>query len=130
MLSPAVLYSQGENKIFVEDGAEFIRYVSRTRPYTYRFDQTGIWPRFYSGELDVAQCHPHPHLRDVLGIVGSADKSFVLPELKLRFKEIVHSFVGSGVSVRLIEVEGAGHNASDLLTGEALVALRSLLRNQ
>lgn len=128
LLAPAVNYGQKDTNCgFFEDGNEFVAYVRRSRPHTYRLADNEEWKKLYEGQLDPSECITDHKIERVLGIVGLQDDSFDLKLLKENFEPLVRSKVGDLPQINLVEVIDGKHKSSSLIVDNGLNEFRKCL---
>lgn len=119
LLSPAIAYGDGSTG-FSSEGVDFLDYLSRSRPYTYRLADKSEWQRFYSG-LDnsfPAKADSTAEPITIMAYVGSKDESIDADRLAVGLTALVADVLGVGTTCSVKVVQGAGHSSGDLLTDQ------------
>jgi hypothetical protein len=128
LFSPAITYGLTDTPSgFIESGPDFLNYVRRSRPFTYRLGSIDSWLEFYSGKLNY-KLHDikNSNLKEVIGVVGKNDASFDMDVLKLNFSKIVINNTNSSVSTRLIFVNNGKHSINSLINDDVDAELNLL----
>ena len=128
LLAPAVNYGQKDSNCgFFEDGNDFIAYVRRSRPHTYRLADDEEWERLYEGLLDPSETYTAHKIERVVGIVGMKDDSFDIKLIRKSFKSIIRSKVGDLPKIQLVEVVDGKHKSASLIVDNGLDEFRKCL---
>ncbi|UAB72681.1 hypothetical protein INR79_25850 [Vibrio sp. SCSIO 43132] len=76
-ISPALTYGKADIDMgFRENGSDFINYIRRTRPHTYRLGDDSEWHDFYNGKLNkIPKLLPKTRNISILSLIGTNDTS-------------------------------------------------------
>ncbi|MCG9771628.1 hypothetical protein L1D59_24000, partial [Pseudoalteromonas piscicida] len=104
-----------------EDGDFHYKYVSRSRPLTYRLGAWRDWERAYAGEFDSLSFDAPKSLKEVHLVVGENDSYFNI-ELLQKNSEILirNTLKGGQFSVNLNILDGVGHGPKGLFTDSVI----------
>jgi pimeloyl-ACP methyl ester carboxylesterase len=124
LLSPAVTY--GDDKTgFESEDLEFMDYVKRSRPLTYRIGDIKFWKALFDGHDNHFTSTEHAF--KVGAVVGSNDSSIDADKLGAGLPDVLERAAPNANYSKLLRVNGGGHSAGSLLNQSTTNRLKSLI---
>jgi len=116
LVSPALSYGNAPLRSgFREGGPEFLDYVRRSRPFTYRLAEALFWNELYSGAFNDPTGPPSESLRSIVGLVGRQDPAFDLELLQQNFISVIQRYTNVQADIKLVVVEDGDHRINSLI---------------
>lgn len=122
LMGPVLCFEQGPKGIgYDEDGDYHYKYVTRSRPLTYRLGAWDNWENAYAGKLDSLSFEAPKSLKEVHLVIGENDNYFNMELLRKNSENIVRNTLKEGsYSINLDVVDGVGHGPKGLFTKKIL----------
>lgn len=116
LFSPAITYGEASLPSgFRDKGKQFMKYLRRSRPYTYRLGDDHSWDQLFNGSLNKPVGSSPKSLEYVLGVVGGNDEWFDHAILNRNFEPVIRRYVGDAPKVNLVTIESGNHGIGTLV---------------
>jgi len=122
LVSPVLSYGPSLESCGYSETYDFIEYVKKTRPHTYRFDNFDTWKGLYNGVYNLTPSVKNTSLENVICIIGEED-DFDLEKFAENHEKIITRFTANKINVKLIRVANGSHSINSLLNTEVMTEI-------